>query len=186
MRKVSTGLFCSVDGVVGEPYRFQFDSFDDELGAALTAFMASTTAGILGRTSYEEWADHWPRMAPDSGDPFAAFINPLPKYVASRTLRGPLAWQNSTLVDGDLVEFVRDLKQTDGGDVAVFGSISVVRQLLFAGVLDELQLMVHPVIAGDGQRLFRAGDPTTRLSLVRSDTTSAGNVLVTYAVRPPA
>jgi dihydrofolate reductase len=184
MRTISTGLFSSVDGVVGEPYRFQFDSFDDELGAGMTAFMASTTAGILGRTSYEEWAGYWPDAAPDSDDPFAAFINRLPKYVASHTLQAPLAWQASTLIDGDLVEFVRELKAGDGGDIAVFGSISVVRQLLFAGVLDELQLMIHPVVAGDGLRLFRPGDPTTRLELLRSETTSKGNVLVTYAVRP--
>ncbi|KQO62721.1 dihydrofolate reductase family protein [Curtobacterium sp. Leaf261] len=185
MRKVTAGLFSSVDGVVSEPYRFQYDSFDDELGAGMTALMQSTTTGILGRTSYEEWAGYWPDSAPESDDPFAAFINPLQKFVVSHTLTAPLAWENSTLVDGDLETFVRDLKRGDGdGDISVFGSISVVRQLLFAGLLDELLLMVHPAIAGAGQRLFAADDPATRLELVRGATTSRGNALLTYRPRP--
>ena len=84
--------------------------------------------------------------------------------MASRTLKEPLAWQNSHLIDGPLEEFVAELKQGDGGEIAVMGSISLVRQLLFGGLLDELTLMTHPVVAGSGRRLFEAGDPTTRLT----------------------
>jgi dihydrofolate reductase len=182
MRKVTAGLFSSVDGVVADPYTFQFDSFDDELGAGMTALMSTTTTGILGRHSYEEWAGYWPDSAPD--DPFAAFINPLQKFVASCTLTAPLAWENSTLIEGDLEAFVTELKQGDGGDISVFGSISVTRQLLFRGVLDELLLMVHPVIAGQGRRLFEPTDPTTRLELVHGATTTRGNALLTYRLRP--
>jgi dihydrofolate reductase len=107
----------------------------------------------------------------------------MPKYVASTTLGDDLAWENSTRITGDLDAFVRDLKQQDGGDIAVTGSISVVRHLLFAGLLDELQLMIHPAIAGPGRRLFEPTDPPTRLTLVDSTVTSKGNVLNTYTRR---
>jgi dihydrofolate reductase len=177
MRKVTSGLFTSVDGVVQDPYKFQYDSFDDELGAGMGAFMSATTTVVLGKNSYVEWAEWWPAHA---DDPFAAFINPIEKHVASTSLGDDLAWENSTRIQGDLLEFVRELKQGDGGDIAVCGSISVVRQLVFAGLMDELQLMIHPAIAGEGRRLFEPTDPPTRLRLVRSVTTSKGNVLTTY------
>ncbi|GAA3342763.1 dihydrofolate reductase family protein [Curtobacterium pusillum] len=174
MRKVTAGLFTSVDGVVQDPYEFQYDSFDDELGAGMGAFMARTDTVLLGKNSYLEWPAH-----PE--DPFGQWINPIEKYVASTTLGDDLAWENSTRVPGDLDDFVRGLKQRDGADIAVCGSISVVRHLLFAGLLDELQLMVHPAIAGSGRKLFEPTDPATRLRLVDSTVTSKGNVVSTYA-----
>ncbi|MDP4331766.1 dihydrofolate reductase family protein [Curtobacterium sp. A7_M15] len=180
MRKVTAGLFASVDGVVDEPYKFQYDSFDDELGAGMGAFMARTDTVLLGKNSYLEWAEWWPAH-PD--DPFGQWINPIEKHVASTTLGDDLAWQHSTRITGDVPEFVRGLQQQDGADIAVCGSITLVRSLLFAGVLDELQLMVHPAIAGPGRRLFEPTDPPTRLRLVESTVTSKGNVLSTYARR---
>lgn len=177
MRAITAGLFTSVDGVVEDPSRFQLDSFDAELGAGMGAFMARTGTVILGRRSYEEWAGYWPDH---HDDPFAAFINPIEKIVVSRSLSGDLAWQNSRLLDGVLLDGVRALKSGDGPDVAVCGSISIVRQLVFAGLLDELQLMTHPVIAGSGRRLFERSDPLTRLRLIGSTVTSKGNVLSTY------
>jgi dihydrofolate reductase len=111
------------------------------------------------------------------------YINAVPKFVASRTLKGPLAWQNSTLIEGDLFAFVREIKAGEGGEIAVMSSISLVRQLLFAGLLDELTLITHPVIAGEGRHLFEPQDPTTRLTLTASNTTSKGNVVSTYARR---
>jgi dihydrofolate reductase len=181
MRKVTAGLFHSVDGVVSEPFKFQFDSFDEELGAGLTRMINTVDTVVLGRVSYQEWAGYWPNASTDQD--FAAFINPVEKFVASRTLAGPLEWQNSQLMDAPLEEFVAGLKERDGGEIAVCGSISVVRQLLFAGLLDSLQLMTHPVIAGSGRRLFEDGDPLTRLVLQDQSTTSKGNVLSTYGVR---
>ena len=178
MRKLTAGLFHSVDGVVEAPYNFQFDSFDDELGAELGTVMATTDTVILGRVGYEDWAKYWPTAQQDEG--FASFINTVPKHVASRTLKGPLAWQNSTLIEGDLETFVRDLKQQPGKDIAVMSSISLVRQLLFAGLLDSLSLITHPVVAGSGRKLFEPGDPTTRLVLQSSVQTSKGNVVATY------
>jgi dihydrofolate reductase len=178
MRKLTAGLFHSIDGVVEAPFKFQFDSFDDELGAELGKVMGSTDTVILGRVGYEEWAGYWPNAQQDEG--FASFINAIPKFVASRTLKGPLAWKNSTLIEGDLEAFVRNLKQQPGGNIAVMSSISLVRQLLFAGLLDSLQLITHPVIAGEGRHLFEPTDPTTRLVLQSNVVTSKGNVVSTY------
>lgn len=181
MRKVTAGLFQSVDGVVESPNLWQFDSFDEELGAALNGMLGRVDCVVLGRVSYQEWAGYWPKA--DPADPFAAFINPIEKFVASTTLTAPLAWENSTLIDGDLTDFISSLKATDGGEIAVCGSISVVRQLLFAGLLDTLTLMVHPVVAGTGKHLFQPDDPTTRLALADSQLTSAGNAILNYTLK---
>ncbi|MBY6707678.1 dihydrofolate reductase family protein [Rhodococcus sp. BP-241] len=181
MRAVTAGLFHSVDGVVEAPDQWQFDSFDDELGQSMGGFMSRTTTAVMGRVAYESWSDHFGNAGAD--DPFAGFINPVEKFVASRTLTGDLAWQNSTLIDGDPVEFVRRLKQADGGDIALVGGVSLVRQLFLAGVLDTLTLMTHPVVVGKGQHLFEPGDPLTRLVLTNSLVTSRGNVVVDYAVK---
>ncbi|KQQ00021.1 MULTISPECIES: dihydrofolate reductase family protein [unclassified Rathayibacter] len=180
MRTLTAGLFLSVDGVVESPNLFQFDSFDAELGALMGRMIGSVDTAVLGRTGYEEWSQYWPTAPAE--DPFGSFINPIEKYVASTTLSGPLDW-NATLIEGDVAEFLMRLKQTDGGEISLFSSISLTRSLLFAGVLDELTLMIHPVIAGSGRRLFEAGDPATRLELRDSVITSAGNAVLTYAVR---
>jgi dihydrofolate reductase len=181
MRKLSAGLFYSIDGVAQSPNLWQFDSFDDELGAGMNSMMESVDAGILGRVSYEEWAGYWPNATEDND--FAAFINALPKFVASKTLPDKLEWQNSQLIQGPLENFVQQLKATEGGDINVFGSISVVRQLLFAGLLDSLMLMIHPVIAGTGKHLFEEGDPVSRLELQDSQRTSKGNMILSYGLR---
>ena len=181
MRKVMAGLFSSVEGVVEDPFLWQFDSFDEEIGAGMEEIMGRVDAGLLGRVGYQQWADYWPKAPKD--DDFAAFINPLPKFVASRTLTGDLEWQNSRLIEGPLLDFVADLKKGAGGDIGVFSSISLVRQLLFAGLLDNLMLIVHPVIAGSGRRLFNDGDPLTRLELQSSQQTSKGNVILSYGLR---
>lgn len=181
MRKLIAGLFHSIDGVVEAPYKFQFDSFDEDLAASLTAIQERVDTVLMGRIGYEEWAGYWPTATQD-GD-FADFINTTPKHVASDTLSGPLSWQNSTLIEGDLLDFVRDLKQQPGRDIAAMGGISLVRQLLFAGLMDELMLITHPVIAGEGRHLFEPGDPTTRLELIGSQQTAKGNIVQTYRKR---
>ena len=182
MRKVTAGLFHSIDGVVEAPNEWQFDQFDDELGALLGKTLESTDAVILGRVGYEEWAGFWPVAEFD--DDFKTFINTVPKHVASRTLKGPLSWQNAALIEGDLDAFVRALKTKTGKDIAVMGGISIVRHLFLAGLLDELTLITHPVIAGSGRRhLFQAGDPVTRLVLRDEVRTSKGNLVATYGLR---
>jgi dihydrofolate reductase len=181
MRKVTAGLFHSIDGVVEAPDEWQFDQFDDELGAMLGDVLGRVDTVILGRVGYEAWAKDF---GEGSDDFFGPFINNVEKFVASRTLKGPLKWQNSTLIKSDLDAFVRDLKSKSGGEIAVMGGIGVVRQLFLAGLLDELTLITHPVIAGAGRRhLFEAGDPTTRLVLTSSVVTSKGNVVSTYSIR---
>jgi len=182
MRKVIAGLFHSIDGVVEAPNLWQFDAFDAELGALMSETIANIDAVVIGRKGYEEWASFWPTAPADME--FKDFINAVPKFVASRTLKGPLGWQNSTLIDGDLETFVRDLKAKAGKDIGVMASISVVRQLFLAGLMDELTLITHPVIAGTGYRhLFNADDATTRLTLEHASMTSHGNVVATYTLK---
>jgi dihydrofolate reductase len=181
MRKVTAGLFHSLDGVVEGPDKWQFDRFDDELGALLGDVLGRVDTVLLGRKGFEEWASYWP-TAPQDED-FGKFITNVPKYVATRTLKGPLSWQNSTIIDGDLESFVRNLKNQPGGEIAVMGGISVAKQLFLAGLLDELTLITHPVVAGKGRHLFEPADPVTRLELVSSQQTSKGNVIATYALK---
>lgn len=180
MRKVTAGLFAAIDGVAEAPDVWQFDRFDDELGALMGGMLAQTDTVLLGRLGYEEWSQYWPTAPTD--DPFGSFINPVEKFVASTTLRGDLDW-NATLIEGDLLDFVRELKQGEGGDIAVNAGLSLTRQLFLGGLLDELTLVIHPVIAGSGRRLFESTDAPVRLELVRSSTTSKGNIVVTYALR---
>lgn len=183
MRKITAGFFHSLDGVIESPNLWQFDAFDDELGALLGESMAKIDTTLLGRIGYQEWAAYWPTATAD-GD-FAAFLNNMPKFVASRTLKqDQLTWQNSTLIEGDVIEFARQLKAKDGGEIAVMGGVSLARQLLFAGLLEELTLITHPVVAGKGKRMFEANDPVTRLELKKSITTSKGNVVSTYGLKP--
>lgn len=179
-RQVVACLFSSVDGVAESPNLFQHDSFDEDLAALMTEGIAAIGDCVLGRVSYEEWSGYWPTAedGPDAG--FARFINAVPKHVASRTLsQADLVWQNSTLIEGDLLEHVRALKETEGGDIAVQGSLSVVRQLVEAGLMDRLTLIVHPVVAGSGRGLFD-GAAHTRLRLLGARATREGNVLLTY------
>lgn len=181
MRRVTAGLFSSVDGVVEAPNRFQFDSFDAQLARGMTAMIDRVDTVLLGGVTYREWSGFWPGA--DAGNEFGRFINPVEKHVATRTMTGPLEWQNSNRIETGLLDFVAALKAGSGGDVAVCGSISVVRQLLFAGLLDSLMLMVHPVVAGAGRRLFEPTDPLTRLRLEEAEYTDAGNAILSYARR---
>jgi dihydrofolate reductase len=180
MRKVTAGLFHAIDGAVEAPNEWQFDTFDDELGALMGQMIGVTDTVILGRVGYESWAKDF-----GEGDDefFGPFINNVPKFVASKTLKGPLKWQNSTLIAGDVEAFVRDLKSQDGGEIAVMGGITIVRSLFLAGLLDELTLITHPVVAGAKYRRLFDGTTPTQLALLRTVTTSKGNVVSTYGLR---
>lgn len=179
MRRITAHLFHSLDGVVAAPHLFQYDAFDEGVGAAMQAALSTTDTVLLGRVAYQEWASYWPKN-PD--DEFGAFINPVRKLVASRSLRGPLAWRNSTLLAGELYDEVRALREQDGGDVTVVG-ISVIRQLFLAGLVDALTLTTHPVLAGSGTRLFDTTHQPLRLRLLDNQVTPKGNVISTYALR---
>jgi dihydrofolate reductase len=176
MRKVVAFAFLSVDGVAEGPDRF-FTAWDDVVDESGTALIATQDAVILGRRSYDEWAEFWPTS---DIEPFATFINAVVKYVATSA---PLhrEWTNTTVIDGDLAEFVRDLKDRPGGDIGVHASISVAQALLAAGVVDELRLAVAPVIVGSGRRLLD-GLPSIRLEPIRGLTSPSGYLLVDYRV----
>jgi dihydrofolate reductase len=156
MRKLVSHLFISIDGVVEAPNRF----LRDDLYADLDHFNDETIGGqdavLLGRKTYEEWSTFWP----DSKiEPFASFINNVPKYVASQTLK-TLGWSQSRLISGNVLDEISALKAQGGKAIGVHGSTSLVQALLVAGMLDELRLVLCPVVVGQGRRLLSAqGDP---------------------------
>ncbi|MEI2765289.1 MAG: dihydrofolate reductase family protein [Dermatophilaceae bacterium] len=175
-REVVAGYFAAADGVLENPHVFQLDAFDAGVGEAMDRAIAGVDTVIMGRVTYDQWAGYWPTAE----DEFKDFINPVAKHVASRTRTGALAWENSRLIDGDLLDAVRGLKAQPGGRIAVSGSLSIARQLAYAGMLDELVLVVHPVLAGTGRRLTQEGDSALPLRLVRHDITEKGNAVLTY------
>lgn len=133
---------------------------------------------MFGRRTYDVFAAHWPNASPEE-QALAQPLNTLTKYVASRTLREPLAWQNSRLLEGDLAESVAALKREAGNDLLVIGSTDLAAALLKADLVDELRLMIDPVMLGGG-KLFREDGVCRRLALVTSETTSTGAILGTY------
>ena len=177
MRKVTASLFSTLDGVVEAPNEWQF-AFDDEMGAAMSRVLDELDTVLLGRVTYTEWAQYWPASA---DEPFASWINSTPKYVASTTLGSAGQWQNSTLIKGSLAEFIAELRQRDGGTIGTAGSPSLVRSLIDQGLLDELTLMISPVVAGGGRkRLFPDDAALTTFDLVHAQPTSSGALIATY------
>jgi dihydrofolate reductase len=176
MRNVIAYELVSVDGVAERPDSFITD-WDDAMDANLAAVIAAQDAVILGHRSYDEWAEFWPGS---EIEPFSTFINGVAKYVATSTSL-EREWANTTVIGGDLVEFVRDLKDRPGGDIGVHASMSVARTLLAAGVVDELRLVIAPVIVGSGRRLLD-GLSSIRLESLRSSTSPSGHLLVDYRV----
>ena len=181
MRKVVAGLFITLDGVVESPGTWQ-EHFDEDMGEAMMEQLSSQDAVLLGRVTYQEWASYWPTA---TDEPFASFINSTPKYVFSTTLDSVEEWQNSTLIKGDLAQEIAKLKQLPGKNIGTAGSPTLVSSLLEQGLLDELILLVHPVVAGNGKRLFKDGGSLKRLQLLSSKTTRTGTVILTYQPRKP-
>lgn len=177
MRKVFGALFISLDGVTEAPNLWQFDNFDEDMGAAMMAVLSEQDAVLLGRVTYEEWAGYWPNS---TDEPFASFINNTPKYVFSTTLDNVDAWQNSTLIKGNAAEAIAALKAQPGKNIGIAGSPTLVRSLLQQDLLDELILMIHPVAVGSGKRLFADGDALKRLELADSTITRSGVAILTY------
>jgi RNA polymerase sigma-70 factor (ECF subfamily) len=179
-RRTTAHFFCSVNGVVESPNLWQFDAFGPEEGQLLGRAISDGTDVIIGRKLWEEWSQYWQNA--DAEDPFARFINPVRKHVVSRTLRDPLGW-NSEVIDSDPAAYVTKLKQDGSGDILVVGGIETTRSLFLAGVVDALTLTVHPAVTPEGRRLFDESVPVTRLRLTDSTITSAGNAVLTYALR---
>lgn len=176
MGKIVSNFFISLDGVVESPDTWHFPYFDDEMGNAIGNGMETTDALLMGRVLYEEWAGYWPTS---DDEPIASIFNNMPKYVVSRTLR-KATWNNTTIISGEVAGAIRGLKDSTEGDITMSGSATLVRWLLANGLLDRLNLMVHPIAVGKGQRLFE-DTPTQPLGLVSQETFSTGVLNLSYA-----
>lgn len=198
MHRIIANVWMTLDGVVQAPI-----GADEDLDGGFRhggwnvphtadpAFMQWTlqpivrAAGyLLGRRTYLNFAAHWPH-APEAERSLAEPLNTRPKYVASTTLKGPLAWQHAQLLEGDVAKAVARLKREAGGDLLVIGSAPLVQTLLAHGLLDELRLVIAPVVAGGGKRLFRDDAVLRSLRLVDSQVTSTGALLAAYTPAQP-
>jgi dihydrofolate reductase len=184
MGKIVVTEFVSLDGVVEDPggsenfkyggWTFEYDRGDEGNKFKLDETMASD-ALLLGRVTYEGFADAWPSREGEFADKF----NTMPKYVVSSTLENP-EWTNSTVISGDLPAEVEKLKQQHTGDVVVHGSVQLVQALLERDLVDELRLMVFPVVLGTGKRLFGETSDKKPLELAESKTVGDGVAILTY------
>jgi dihydrofolate reductase len=178
MRKIRSYFFISLDGVVESPDKWHFPYFDDDMGAAVGKGFEGVDAMLMGRVLYDEWAAYWPEHADDD---FGNVINSMKKYVVSNSLQSA-DWQNTELINGDVAAKIAEIKAQDGGDISMSGSPTTVRWLLREGLLDELHLLVHPIVVGGGMaRLFGPDEPTTGLKLLSSETLGSGVLNLSYA-----
>ena len=191
MRRVVVINNVTLDGVMQAPGRPDEDTrggfehggwavmpnSDPVIGSAMGERMAQSGGLLLGRRTYEDLLSYWNTQ--DS--PFKEALNDAPKYVASRTLREPLPWPNSTLLEGDAADAVAVLKQEPGNDLQIMGSGELVQSLMARDLVDEYMLLVHPLVLGSGRRLFADGGAVASLRLVDdASTTSTGVVIATY------
>lgn len=177
MRKVIATEYVTLDGVMEEPGQWSFPFWNDEAAQYKSEELFASDALLLGRVTYQGFAAAWPTMT-DTGE-FGEKMNSMPKYVASTTLE-ELAWNNSRLINGNVVEEVSALKQQPGQDLLLAGSGVLVHTLMQHDLIDEYRLMVHPIILGSGKRLFRDGGAMKTLKLVETKTFSSGVVVLSY------
>jgi dihydrofolate reductase len=183
MRKITAGLFISLDGVVEDPQDWHFPYFNDEMGEAVTNQLATADTLLLGRKTYDSFVGAWPDREA-AGEEDAAMGKALGDarkvVVSNQNLQ--FTWRNSELLKGELVEAVTALKNEPGStDIGMSGSVSVVRQLLAAGLLDELHLLVHPIAVRKGMHLFDEGESSIPLRLVSSKAFTTGVMYLIYA-----
>ena len=180
----------TLDGVMQAPGRadeVQRDGFehggwahartDEVMGRVMGEGMARRGALLFGRRTYEDFFSFWPKQ---TDNPYTEVLDQRQKYVASRTLKEPLPWRNSTLLDGDAAEAVAKLKEEPGEDLGVLGSGQLVRSLMQRGLVDEFVLMIHPLVLGTGRRLFADGSAFAELRLTDATTTTTGVVIAKY------
>jgi dihydrofolate reductase len=186
MGRIVVTEFISLDGVIEDPggaedYRHGGWTFEIERGAEGDRFkmeeLEEAEAQLLGRVTYEGFAAAWPKMEDDSG--FAVKMNEMPKYVVSSTLE-QANWQNTTILSDDPAQAIATLKDEVDGAILVAGSATLVKSLIENDLLDELRLMVFPVLLGEGKRLFPKGETRRRLNLIESKTIGEGISLVRY------
>ncbi len=185
MRKIVVSEYVTLDGVMEDPggaeksehgaWSFQFSS--EEAGKFKYNELVASDALLLGRVTYEGFAKAWPSMKDDGG--FADRMNSIPKYVVSSTLE-TVEWNNSHLIKGNIAEEVSNLKHQPGMDILVAGSADLVHTLIQHDFVDELRLMIHPIVVGGGKRLFRDGADRKVWRLVDTKTFSSGIVVLSY------
>ncbi|MBF8189666.1 dihydrofolate reductase family protein [Nonomuraea sp. K274] len=176
MAKIISSFFISVDGVVESPDKWHFPYWSDEMGAVVEAGMGSAAGFLMGRKLYDEWSAYWTTT---DNDPDAAMsLNNARKYVMSNSLK-KADWSNTTIISGDVAAKLRELKEQADGDIQMSGSATTVRWLLANGLLDQLNLLVHPIAVGHGRRLFE-DTPTHPLKLVKSETFQTGVLNLSY------
>jgi len=156
---------------------------DAAMGAAMGARLTQSGGLLLGRRTYEDLLGYWNTQ---SDNPFTDPLNHAAKYVASTTLAEPLPWPNSTLLKGDIIDAVRDLKTRPGRDLHILGSGALIQTLMRHDIIDEYMLTIHPLVLGSGRRLFDDGGPSNELRLTDSTTTSTGVIVATYRPVQPA
>jgi dihydrofolate reductase len=191
MRKLIVGTFVSLDGVMqgpGSPDEDRENGFahggwlppylDEQAGRTVTGWTVEAGAVLLGRKTYQIFAAYWPNVT-DEQDPVATKLNSVQKYVASRTL-DTVEWNNSTLLEGDAADAVAQLKRGEGGDIHVTGSGDLIQTLLRNDLVDEIRLLIFPVLIGSGKRLFAGGTIPRALRLVNATTTDSGVAIHTY------
>ncbi|HEY8730282.1 MAG TPA: dihydrofolate reductase family protein [Acidothermaceae bacterium] len=195
MRKVIVTDWVTLDGVAQGPNSADEDTsngftrggwhpqYFDDVSMKWTIDNVTGAGGyLLGRRTYESFAAHWPKASKEEQS-LAEPLNTRPKYVASRTLTEPLAWQNSTLLSGDVAKAVGALKKEAGDDLVVIGSTELVHTLMEHDLVDELRLMIDPVVVGGGKRLFPDGGVLRPFELVDTQVVATGAMLVTYKVK---
>ncbi len=186
MRRVIVSEYVTLDGVVEDPGGaegfehggWSMPYWSEEIGNFKDDELFASDALLLGRVTYQGFAQAWPSMTDEAG--FADRMNGLPKYVASTTLEEPLEWNNSRLIKGNVAEEVSRLKQQPGQDILIYGSADLVRTLTRHDLVDEFRLMVHPVVVGSGKRLFEDGGGPKAMRLVDTKTFGSGVVVLTY------
>lgn len=167
MRKIVAGEFVSVDGVMEAPEQWHFAYWSDEMGAVVGEQMANADAMLLGRVTWQGFGSYFAGKTEEEAQG-ADHMNNTPKYVVSTTLDDASAWQNSTLINGDLADEITRLKEQPGKDIGVTGSATLVQSLLREGLLDELHLLVHPITLGSGKRILDEKAGKVPLKLIES------------------
>ena len=178
MRKVIASSMVTLDGVMEAPDEWAFQFLDEGLDKWALDELFASDALLLGRVTYQGFADYWPSANDEVG--FADRMNGLPKYVVSTTLGEPLGWNNSTLIRENVADEVSNLKQQPGQDILVLASSDLVHTLTQHDLIDEYRIRLTPVVVGSGKRLFEDGGDTTVLRLVETRTFSTGVVVLTY------
>jgi dihydrofolate reductase len=182
MGRIVVSEFLSLDGVMEAPQDWHFPFISPDMMAAVAAHIHESEALLLGRTTYEEFAASWP-LQRNNEHGIADKLNAMPKHVVSSTF-GAVSWNNSSLIQGDVTQQVRALKQQLSGIISVQGSARLVQTLEGARLIDEYRLMVHPVLVGQGKRLFAEKTRTSRWELSGNVAFKSGVVLLTYQIAP--